>query len=1053
MTEQEQLEAAIASLQAQRALLGDAVVDAAVGPMGARLEALVAQEQSLKQVTVLFLDVVGSTPLASQLSPEALRDVMDATLKASSEIVRAHGGSVMQYAGDSVLAAFGVAQAQEDDAERAVRCGLALIPVGATLSERVQREHGHAGCNVRVGIHTGPVLLGGGMGSAATIWGNTVHLAARMEQTAPPGRVRISQDTWRLVRGAFDVEEQPGLLAKGYPEALQTWLVVGARQRSFRAPARGIEGIEIPLVGRATELELLATAFEATVAESALTLITLVGDAGLGKSRLVSEFERWLGRRAPSTLIFRGRAHPQSVRQPYGMLRDLLCWRCEIQDSDTLAVAQTKLAQSLGPVFGDRAEEQIALLGQLIGLDYRQSPHIAGILNDPRQLRARAFHAGVEYFRLLCAGSAGICAAALLLDDLHWADEGSLDFIEYLARNAAQLPIFMLSGTRPPLFERRPGWASGLPRQQRVDLSALSDAGRGVLADALLERIDDPPARLRELLIESADGNPYYMEELTLMLIDDGVIVTGTPRWQVVPEKLLTMHVPTTLTGVLQARIDGLSAPEKRALQQASVIGPLFWDEALAQLSPDAPHSLPGLNLRQLVLGHATSAFEQTREFAFKHHLLHQATYDGVLESHKREQHHITALWLERRCAGRSGEYLSLLAEHFERAGLTEQAVRYWTQAADDASRHSADDAALAHTDRALALGGGTDAASRFALMNVREGVFGRRSTRDAQVAAIAELERLAELADDNNLRLQAAQRKAWFLFSTDGELLQALDVAQRALRWAVPGTERDAARLHNVLLGSLARLGRFTEAREQGVAGLVVARRVQDRTVEAHRSITWETSPWSRATWAQRRRYTNRPRSPFATSAAVGVWPAREATSEIWRFCSAGPRRRATSCKTTFACAPKSATQPPRRVACPAWHWRNLSLAMPRPRSTAHELAAKLPLLSATAITRLRRAARWAMRTRRWETGTRPASNMRARLKALPRWTTPSAPRKPTPGWRGWRSPWAIAPPPRRRCTPSWRNKASSGRRRSPYDLHAGAYSTCVATRKRTRF
>ena len=835
MTEQEQLEAAIASLQAQRALLGDAVVDAAVGPMGARLEALVAQEQSLKQVTVLFLDVVGSTPLASQLSPEALRDVMDATLKASSEIVRAHGGSVMQYAGDSVLAAFGVAQAQEDDAERAVRCGLALIPVGATLSERVQREHGHAGCNVRVGIHTGPVLLGGGMGSAATIWGNTVHLAARMEQTAPPGRVRISQDTWRLVRGAFDVEEQPGLLAKGYPEALQTWLVVGARQRSFRAPARGIEGIEIPLVGRATELELLATAFEATVAESALTLITLVGDAGLGKSRLVSEFERWLGRRAPSTLIFRGRAHPQSVRQPYGMLRDVLCWRCEIQDSDTLAVAQTKLAQSLGPVFGDRAEEQIALLGQLIGLDYRQSPHIAGILNDPRQLRARAFHAGVEYFRLLCAGSAGICAAALLLDDLHWADEGSLDFIEYLARNAAQLPIFMLSGTRPPLFERRPGWASGLPRQQRVDLSALSDAGRGVLADALLERIDDPPARLRELLIESADGNPYYMEELTLMLIDDGVIVTGTPRWQVVPEKLLTMHVPTTLTGVLQARIDGLSAPEKRALQQASVIGPLFWDEALAQLSPDAPHSLPGLNLRQLVLGHATSAFEQTREFAFKHHLLHQATYDGVLESHKREQHHITALWLERRCAGRSGEYLSLLAEHFERAGLTEQAVRYWTQAADDASRRSADDAALAHTDRALALGGGTDAASRFALMNVREGVFGRRSTRDAQVAAIAELERLAELADDNNLRLQAAQRKAWFLFSTDGELLQALDVAQRALRWAVPGTERDAARLHNVLLGSLARLGRFTEAREQGVAGLVVARRVQDRTVEAH--------------------------------------------------------------------------------------------------------------------------------------------------------------------------------------------------------------------------
>ncbi|MEO8739765.1 MAG: adenylate/guanylate cyclase domain-containing protein [Casimicrobiaceae bacterium] len=832
MTEREQLEAAIASLQAQRALLGDAVVDAALGPMSARLDALLAQDQTLKQVTVLFVDVVGSTPLASQLSPETLGNVMDSTLQTCSDIIRAHGGAVMQYAGDSVMAAFGVGQAQEDDAERAVRCGLALIPVGVALNERVQREYGHAGADVRVGIHTGPVLLGGGERSAATIWGNTVHLAARMEQTAPPGRVRISQDTWRLVRGAFDVEEQPRLLAKGYPEALQTWLVLGARQRTFRAPARGIEGIETPMVGRSAELALLTKTFEVAAGDSALTMVNVVGDAGLGKSRLVNEFERWLEGRPQPTWIFRGRAHPQSLRQPYGVLRDVLCWRCEIQDSDTLEAAQVKLAQGLGPVFGERAEEQIALLGQLIGLDYRASPHIAGILSDARQLRARAFHAGVEYFRLLCAATR---PAVLLLDDLHWADEGSLDFVEYLARNGAALPILVLCGTRPPLFERRPGWGGGLASQRRIDLAALGEDGRRALAAALLERIDDPPEGLRQLLIDGADGNPYYMEELTLMLIDDGVILTGTPRWQVVPDKLLTMHVPTTLTGVLQARIDGLAAPERRALQQASVIGPLFWDEALAQLNPEAPRSLPGLNLRQLVLGHETSAFEQTREFAFKHHLLHQATYDGVLERHKREQHHITALWLERRCAGRSSEYLSLLAEHFERAGVTEAAVRYWTQAADDAARRSADDTALAHTDRALALGGGTDAASRFSLINVREGVFGRRSARDAQIEAIAELERLAELTGDNVHRLQAAQRRAWFLFSTEGALLEALDVAQRALRWVGPAAGRDAPRVYNVMLGALARLGRFVEAREQGLAGLALARSIGEKNVEAH--------------------------------------------------------------------------------------------------------------------------------------------------------------------------------------------------------------------------
>ena len=832
MTERDQLEAAIASLQAQRTLLGDAVVDAALGPMGTRLGALLAQEQSLKQVTVLFLDVVGSTPLASQLTPEAFGDLMDATLQAGSEVVRAHGGSVMQYAGDSVLAAFGVGQVQEDDAERAVRCGLALIAVGAALAERVQREHGHAGCDVRVGIHTGPVLLGGGAGSAATIWGNTVHFAARMEQSAPPGRVRISQDTWRLVRGAFDVEEQPRLMVKGYAEPLQTWLVVSARQRSFRAAARGVEGIETPMVGRNTELGLLTTAFEAAAENGEMAVVTVVGDAGLGKSRLVSEFERWLEQRPTSVWIFRGRAHPQSLRQPYGLLHDLLCWHYEILDSDTSEAAQAKLARGLGPIFGERAEEQTALLGQLIGLDYRESPHIAGILNDAKQLRARAFHAGVEYFRLICAGNR---PAALLLDDLHWSDEGSLDFVEYLARNGAELPILVLCGARPPLFERRPGWGSSLARQRRIDLAALDAESRRALADALLARIDNPPAKLRELLINSADGNPYYMEELALMLIDDGVIVAGAPRWHVVPDKLLTMHVPTTLTGVLQARIDGLAAPERRALQQASVIGPLFWDEALAQLNQEAPLALPALNLRQLVLAHEASAFDQTREFAFKHHLLHQIAYDGVLERHKREQHHITALWLERRCAGRSSEYLSLLAEHFERAGLTEPAVRFWTQAADDASRRGADDAALAHTDRALALGGGADAASRFALMSVRESVFARRSARDLQVDAIGELERLAELAGNDVLRLQAAQRRAWYLFSTEGALLEALDVAQRALRWASPGTERDAARVHNAMLGSLARLGRFAEAREHGLAGLALARSAGDQTVQAH--------------------------------------------------------------------------------------------------------------------------------------------------------------------------------------------------------------------------
>ena len=838
--EQLQLLALAGELEAQRALLGDAVVESALAALCHKLAALAAAPpsesapvtQTLKQVTILFLDIVDSTRLSQRLDPEQTHAVMDGMLVGATGIVESQGGKVLQYAGDSVLAVFGADETREDEPERAIRAGLAMLAEAQRQAVAVQGEHGHEGFNVRIGIHTGPVLLGGGVGAEGSIRGSAVNVAARMEQAAPAGALRISRDTYRHVRGLFDVQPQPPLTVKGLAEPVVTYLVLRAKPRAFRDTRHGIEGIDTPMVGRDAELGRLTSAFEAAIGTRHLTLVTVVADAGLGKSRLVAEFEQWVELRPESVWMFRGRAQPRSLNQPYGVLRDLLCWRFEIQDSDSLEQAKAKLARGLAPVFGARAEEQTALLGQLIGLDYRDSPHVAGILGDGKQLRGRAFHAGSEYFRGLTTGDGG--PLLMLLDDLQWADEGSLDFIEYFARSGAELPVFVLCAARPALYERRPGWGGAPVQGQRIALAALGAASRDALADALLERIDDPPAVLRELLTSGADGNPFYMEELTLMLIDDGVIVPGPLRWQVVPDKLLNTHVPTTLTGVLQARIDALPPAEKRALQHASVIGPLFWDEALAQLNPVAPQALPALDRRQLVFGHATSAFERTGEFAFSHHLLHQVTYDGVLKRHKREQHRITALWLEQRCAGRSVEYLGLLAEHFERAGEVERAVHYWTQAAEEAARRSADDAALAHTDRALALHTDPDAASRFALMNVREGVFARRSARDARAAAITELERLAELSGDGLQRLQAAQRRAWLLF-TGGSFDQALETARKALAWAGSVPTGDAARVHNVMMGSLARLGRFDEARAQGLAGLALARAAADKTVQGH--------------------------------------------------------------------------------------------------------------------------------------------------------------------------------------------------------------------------
>jgi predicted ATPase len=290
------------------------------------------------------------------------------------------------------------------------------------------------------------------------------------------------------------------------------------------------------------------------------------------------ELERWLEARLEGVWLFHARAQPHSSNVPYGLVRALFGWRFEILDTDTRAVAHAKLARGVGALFGDRSEEQIALIGQLIGLDYSVSPHLSGIAGDGRQLRDRAFHAMTQYFRLLLEEGQ---ALVVLLDDLHWADEGSLDFVEHVAQACRDLPMMVLCLTRPGLAQRRPRWGGGTSNHERVELAPLSKRDSGELVESLLRRIATVPAALRDLVTNSAEGNPYFMEELIAMLIDDGVIVAGGDPWRVEADRLVNVHIPSTLAGVLQARLDGLPPTEKMVLQQASVVGHVFWDEPL----------------------------------------------------------------------------------------------------------------------------------------------------------------------------------------------------------------------------------------------------------------------------------------------------------------------------------------------------------------------------------------------------------------------------------------------------------------------------------------
>lgn len=748
----EQLDASIRALEAQRAVLGDSVVDSTILSLRGQWQAAApssAADAELKQATVLFVDAVGSTKLSQHLDPEALGDVLDPFLTGSTEIVVRHGGRVLQYAGDSVLAVFGAGRAREDDAERAVRAGLELRELGATFATRILEHHGLEGFGVRVGLHTGQVLL---EADHRSIRGSTVHIAARMEQTAPAGAVQISDATYAHVRGVFDVAANPPLQVKGWEEPVLTYLVIQPKPRAFRVRSRGIEGVDIRMIGREDEMRRLEQCFLSWYgSDERVVSVGVVADAGAGKSRLLYELGNWAEARPEPFLLFQGRATPSTQPLPFGLLREVIAWRLEISDTDSMQEARRKLEVAVAGLFlsdlsNEDAQAEAHLLGQLIGLDFADSPHVAAIKNDWRQIRDRGFHAAAQLFRRLQARER--IPLVLFLDDVHWADDGSLAFLDHLIDVNADVPMFIVALARPSLFEsdgpRALGWFG---RSLLLELASLGDqASRHLLAE-LLKKLGEVPPLLQELLLARAEGNPFYMEELIRMLIDSGAIRVDADRWTLVAQTLLELDVPRTLAGVLQARLDTLPPGERRALQMASVLGVTFWDRALASIDEAAYAALPALSKRHLVtLRDATPDSSGNadgtgaREYAFTHHLLQQVTYETALKSRRREAHAGAARWFARQTGARVNDLLGIAAAHFEQAGEAATACGYYARAAEAAASAFAHEAVLNYTQRALALASAEDLAVRWRLLANRESTLELQGRRDEQLADIVAL-------------------------------------------------------------------------------------------------------------------------------------------------------------------------------------------------------------------------------------------------------------------------------------------------------------------------
>ena len=695
MTEREQLEQAITLLEAQRATLGDGVVDASIAALREKLAAMEQTPEQRKQATILFADVSGYTAMAETMDAEEVSEVMNALWQKIDAAIVEHGGRIDKHTGDGVMAVWGVDTARESDPERAIRAALAMQ---VTLAE-FKADHE---INMRIGLSTGPVLLGtvGTTGEFSVI-GDTVNLASQLEEAAATGGVLISHDTYRHVRGVFDVLEQEPIWVKGKARPVQTYVVERAKPRAFRLSIRGVAGIETRMIGRDAELLMLQNMFRDAIEDAVVRVVTIVGEAGVGKSRLLYEFEKWIELLPEQVWRFEGRAAPETQARPYGLIRRLFAHRFDILDSDSAAEVREKfragMAASLNP-------DQADLVGQLLGLDFSASPAVQSQLGHESFGEQATAHL-TKYLQDVARAP-----TVMILEDIHWADDSSLDLIDYLVTVMPDSRLLVVCLARPPLFERRPSWGEGRDVYSQIDLKSLSRRASRTLVGEILKKTEGVPHELRDLIVEGAEGNPFYVEELIKMLIEDGVILIGKDSWRVELDRLAEVRVPPTLTGILQARLDSLPQGEKTVLQRASVVGRLFWAAVVAELASDKSEAtqvgklLNDLRNRELIFRRERSAFETTDEYIFKHALLRDVTYETVLLKLRRVYHMQVAHWLESSAGDRINEYLSLIARHYELAGETAKAVHFLRQLGEESFQIGAFRDAVRVFERALAL-------------------------------------------------------------------------------------------------------------------------------------------------------------------------------------------------------------------------------------------------------------------------------------------------------------------------------------------------------------
>jgi predicted ATPase/class 3 adenylate cyclase/DNA-binding SARP family transcriptional activator len=664
--------------------------------------AAAASEEMLKLVTVLFADVVGSTALAESRHPEDVRDLMTDYFTAMAATIREEGGTVEKFVGDAIMAVFGVPSVHEDDAVRAVRAAwrmLERLRSWNDLREPAQR------LEIRVGVTTGDVLASGARGGDLRVTGDAVNVAARLQQAAEPGTIVVADRTARLARSHFELcaIDEP-LALKGKSEAVTAWLVKARREVLER---RETPVIGAPLVGREHELMLLRAAWARVCSEGRPHLVTLLGDAGVGKSRLVREFVSKLG---PEAKVLVGRCLPYGDGVTLWPLAEILKAEAGILDTDPADVAIGKIARlvetTIAPDSIDDHPRSAAALASTLGVRTADDP--LGAL-DPRDL----YRERIAAWRALLTSVARSAPVVAVVEDIHWADATMLDILDELAERL-EGPTLFVCPARPDLLRSRPDWGGGRRSYTSLPLDPLRPEESARLVSALLDAPELPDAT-RARILERSEGNPFFLEEIIRHLVDDGTLVYGTRGWQARPQTG-EVQIPDSVQAVILARLDLLSPDEKRVAQSAAVIGRVFWGGAVSRIASidDLDAVFRTLLRREFVLERVSSSIAGQEEYSFKHVLIRDVAYESLPRKERSRAHVEAAAWIEETSGDRAAEFAELLAHHYDAAfslapgdELRRKARRSFLTAAGGALRRFAIEQAERFARRAVELSEG----------------------------------------------------------------------------------------------------------------------------------------------------------------------------------------------------------------------------------------------------------------------------------------------------------------------------------------------------------